>query len=185
MRHILSSVLVLATMMTMAVFAQDSAKATASKLVTGIQRADYEGNRAELQKLREALQNVKAPADDRRFAAQIHYWRRFAAWRRAINAFNEPQGPDPAEVDRDARLCIADFEQSLKADPTFSDSSIGMIGCLQTLAFLHRQDQSKVMEFVDRFRILYKENGQAARRQSALPLAARRRSVVRRAGNVE
>jgi hypothetical protein len=162
MRHLLSTVVVLTTVMTMPAVAQTGAKAIASKLVTDIQRADYEGNRAELQRLREALQSVKAPAGDRRFAAQIHYWQAFARWRRAINAFNEANAPDLADVERDARQCVADFEASLKADPTFSEASIGMIGCLQTLAFLHRNDVTKVMEFVDRFRILFKENGQAA-----------------------
>ena len=160
MRHILATVIVLSMAMTPPALAQTAAHATASKIVADIQRADYEGRRAALQQLREALQKVTPPADDRRFAAQLLYWQAFAAWRRAINAFNET--PDIADVDRDARQCVADFEASLNADPSFRDSSIGMIGCLQTLAFLHRNDPVKVNEFVDRFRVLFKENGQAA-----------------------
>ncbi|MEZ5320237.1 MAG: hypothetical protein R2752_22735 [Vicinamibacterales bacterium] len=62
----------------------------AASIVAAIRRADYEGDRDALRRLESDLAaRDTSPADESR----VHYWRGFALWRRAINAFND--APDP------------------------------------------------------------------------------------------
>src|SRR5580704_11912159 len=63
-----------------------SARKSAVSIVIKIQRADYEGDRAALNKLYDELVPF---ADQPEFASRVRYWRGFAKWRRAINGFNE------------------------------------------------------------------------------------------------
>ena len=77
----------------------------AIKIVTEIQRADYEGDRAALKRLSGEL----APfLEDEKLAAQIRYWRGFALWRRAINGFND--AVDPKELQEDLQLAVDEFD---------------------------------------------------------------------------
>jgi len=121
-------------------------------LVQAIQRADYQGDRAALQRLH---QELSALTEDPATAARQRYWEGFALWRRAINGNN--QKPPPEDLRADLTQAIADFERSVEADPTFDDSNVGRISCMQFLAFLDRGMPEKSKPLVDRFVALYKE----------------------------
>ena len=140
-------------------FATALAQTSAEKIVPAIIRADYEGDRAGLDRLFHDLQPVKVNATNRRLAAQVHYWRGFAKWRRAINGFNV--NADNADLEHDLRTAVAEFEASRAAEPSFTDAAVGLIGCLQNLTYVHRNDKVKTGEFVQRFVALFKELNQA------------------------
>jgi hypothetical protein len=100
-------------------------------IVAKIQRADYEGDRAALQRLHDEL----APfTKDEAVASRVLYWRGFALWRRALNGFND--SADPQELGRDLTGCVADFRDALARDPSFTDARIGASSCLVNHSFL-------------------------------------------------
>lgn len=104
------------------------------KIVTQIQRADYQGDRAALKSLYGEL----APfVDDRNLASRVRYWRGFALWRRAINGFND--SVDPKELQQDLRQAWDEFKDASTQDPAFVDAKIGSLSCVMLLAFSMRQ----------------------------------------------
>ena len=113
------------------------------QLVARIQRADYEGDRAELQRLYEEL---GAFQQDKRFAARVAYWRGFALWRKALNGFNE--SAPPKELEEDLELAVTEFEKSSAADPGFTDAKIAEGSCLSNLIFLSQDNSARVQELV-------------------------------------
>ena len=121
-------------------------------LVQAIQRADYQGDRAALQRLHRELSAVP---EDPPTAARQRYWEGFALWRRAINGANEKPPPDDLRTDLVAAL--SDFDRSLVADSKFDDANVGRISCLQFLAFVDRADPARSRESVSRFVTLFKE----------------------------
>lgn len=135
------------------------AQTPAEKLVTAIVRADYEGDRVALDRLYDELKAVRPADGNRRQAAQLHYWLGFAKWRRAINGFNV--NADPAELEKDLNMAVSALEASRAADRSFHDASVSMLGCLQSLMFIHRNDKTKSGEIVQRFLALFKETMQA------------------------
>ena len=66
------------------------------RIVTQIQRADYEGDCPTLRRLHDELTPT---SEDNKLAARVLYWRGFALWRRAINGFNE--SPTPTDLEGD------------------------------------------------------------------------------------
>src|SRR5689334_10535689 len=74
--------------------AEDSSE-HAARIVAQIQRADYEGDRAALQR---GYDELKPFTEDQDLASRIRYWRGFAQWRRAINGFND--AADPKELEQ-------------------------------------------------------------------------------------
>src|SRR4029077_13762432 len=72
------------------------------KIVEQIKRADYEGDRAALQRLHGEL--TPSP-DNKTLSSRELYWRGFALWRRAINGFNE--SPTPKDLQEDLNGAIA------------------------------------------------------------------------------
>lgn len=120
-------------------------------LVKRIQRADYEGNRVELNRLYDAL----APFTGGSRASRVHYWRGFAKWRRALNGFND--SVDPAEITADLTQALAAFEQALESDPRFSDARIAAASCLGNLIFLNQSNPDKVRDLVTRSSALLRE----------------------------
>jgi tetratricopeptide (TPR) repeat protein len=131
-------------------------------LVARIQRADYEGDRATLKRLYDALTPVLTPAGgighnnaDDRLASRVHYWRGFALWRRAINGFND--SVDPKDLEADLRHALGEFDEALSRDSKFADASVGSIGALQGLAFLYRNDPVAIQEFIPRLVQLLKD----------------------------
>ena len=124
----------------------------ARKLVIQIQRADYHGDRAELQKLFGALSPL---ADDKQIGSRVRYWRGFALWRRAFNGFND--SVDSKELEKDLNGAIAEFEQSSASDPKFWDPKIAIYSCEMTLMYLHMRDQEAVQAHLAKLSALLKE----------------------------
>jgi hypothetical protein len=112
---------------------------TARDLVAQVQRADYEGDRAALARLRNALSMF---LDDPALAVRVHYWRGFAMWRRALNGFNDRVAP--AELDQDLTECVAEFRAAQAKAPEWVEAKIGAASCLVNQSFLRltRGDQS-------------------------------------------
>ena len=115
----------------MAAPAQETRHVVAT-IVTNIQRADYEGDRPGLKRLRAEL---SAFVDDRELASRVLYWRGFALWRRALNGFND--GADRREIEEDLTQCVTDFREAVARDPAFVDAKIGAASCLVNRSFLN------------------------------------------------
>jgi hypothetical protein len=101
------------------------------RIVAGIQRADYEGNRPALASLYEELGPF---LDGGRIVSRVLYWRGFAMWRRALNGFND--GALPRDLEDDLTRCTADFRSALTRDPDFVEAKIGAASCLINHSFL-------------------------------------------------
>ena len=104
---------------------------TARDLVAQIQRADYEGDRAALGRLREVLSPF---VNDPAIASRVRYWRGFAMWRRALNGFNDRVVS--AELEQDLTACVAEFRAALTAAPGWVEAKIGAASCLVNQSFL-------------------------------------------------
>jgi hypothetical protein len=133
---------------------------TAADIVIRIQRADYEGDRATLQRLHDELTPLAASSDDRHVTSRVRYWQGFALWRRALNGFTD--SATPAELERDLQLAIEQFEKSVEADAAFVDSKLGIASCLGNIAALHGKDQARVQKLLPRIIQLTKESQAAA-----------------------
>ena len=133
---------------------------TAADVVIRIQRADYEGDRAALQRLHDELTALAARSDDRHLTSRVRYWQGFALWRRALNGFND--AATPSELERDLQLAIGRFEQALELDAAFVDSKLGIASCLGNMAALHRRDQARVQGLLPRIIQLTKESQAAS-----------------------
>ena len=91
------------------------------QIVSQIQRADYEGDRAALQRLYAGL--LPVPRDDKKLASRIHYWRGFALWRRALNGFNENVDPN--------QLFAAPGPQNSNSATVFGTPTFGFVTAAQ------------------------------------------------------
>lgn len=131
--------------------ANDIAKQVAP-IVAQIQRADYEGDRAAMQR---GYGDLKPFLEDKELASRIRYWRGFAQWRRAINGFND--SVDPKELEQNLKAALDEFKIAMEKDPAFVDAKVGTISCLGYLAFMNRQDQARAKEFVGQIIPLVKE----------------------------
>src|SRR5256714_426777 len=128
------------------------ARDQASRIVSEIQRADYEGNQAGMQKgydeLAPFVENVE-------LASRARYWRGFAMWRKAVNGFND--SVDPKELEQDLKQALDEFKDAQAKDPGFVDAKIGTILCLGYVAFMNRQDPSRAKEFIGQMLQVVKE----------------------------
>jgi uncharacterized protein len=122
------------------------------RIVTRIQRADYEGDRATLKRLHDELTPI---AEDNKLASRVLYWRGFALWRRAINGFND--SPTPTDLEADLTQAVADFKDSIARDPAFVEPKIGAGSSLGYLMFLHRKDPTLMQELLQQSSPLLKE----------------------------
>jgi hypothetical protein len=100
------------------------------RMVTQIQKADYEGDRSTLQRLYGELTPFTR---NKEFASRVFYWRGFALWRRAINGFNE--NADKRDLEHDLHQAAEEFQNSASADPAFVDSKIALGSCFGPLAY--------------------------------------------------
>jgi hypothetical protein len=136
----------------------DDVPENAASIVVRIQRADYEGDQAAMQRgyddLEPFLQNQK-------LASRIRYWRGFAQWRRAINGFND--SVDPKESEQHLKTALDEFKIAMEKDSTFVDAKVGTISCLGFLAFINRKDQTRAKELVGQILPLVKEADEMAR----------------------
>ncbi|MGC2467297.1 MAG: SRPBCC domain-containing protein [Candidatus Acidiferrum sp.] len=111
------------------------------KIVTQIQRADYEGDRAALKRLYNELAPIP---EDKKLASRMLYWRGFALWRRAANGFNDTS--DPKEIGEDLEQAVNEFNDAIARDPGFVDAEAGAASCLNSLIFLNQKDSVRVQE---------------------------------------
>jgi hypothetical protein len=100
------------------------------KIVTQIQKADYEGDRPTLQRL---FGELTPFTGNKEFASRVFYWQGFALWRKAINGFNE--NVDKADLQHDLQQAAEEFDNSASADPAFVDSKIALGSCFGLLAY--------------------------------------------------
>jgi hypothetical protein len=107
-------------------------------IVSDIQRADYEGDRAALTRLREELTPFVTTDSSPALASRVLYWRGFALWRRAINGFNET--PAPQDLEADLTRARDDFRAALARDPNFVDAKAAEASCTVAIGVLHRGD---------------------------------------------
>jgi len=128
-----------------------------SAMVSEIQRADYEGDQAAMQRGYDGLEPF---VDDQTLGSRVRYWRGFAQWRRAINGFND--SVDPNEQEQHLRTALDEFRSAMEKDQVFVDAKIGTISCLGFLAFMNRKDQPRAQEFVSQILPLLKEAIEAA-----------------------
>lgn len=136
----------------LSVSAADKAREQVVKIVAQIQRADYEGDRAELKRLFAAL----APfAEKKQLASRVRYWRGFALWRRAINGSNDHVAAQ--ELEEDLNQALYEFDVSAKLDQDFVEAKIATLSCLGYLAFLHRTEQAQLQTYVARLLPLLKD----------------------------
>ena len=123
------------------------------RIVTRIQRADYEGDRTALKSLHDQLTPIPA---DNKLASRELYWRGFAMWRRAINGFNET--PTPTDLEGDLIQGIADFRDSIARDPAFVEPKIGAGSSYGYMMYIHHKDQARVQELIQQSSPLLKES---------------------------
>lgn len=97
------------------------------KIVSQIQRADYEGDRAALNQL---YQQLVPFVDEPEIASRVRYWRGFAKWRRAINGLNET--PTPTDLTEDLTEAEGEFDAAIQRDPGFVDAKVGVASCVGT-----------------------------------------------------
>jgi hypothetical protein len=129
--------------------AADPAREQVIKIVTQIQRADYEGDRAALKRLHAEL----APfVEKKELASSVLYWRGFALWRRAMNGFND--NVDQKELQADMQHALDEFDASAAQNSTFADAKIGALSCLSFLAYQTQSDPARVQEFITKGRQL-------------------------------
>ena len=136
---------------------RDDPRDQAARIISQLQRADYEGNQAAMQKSYDELAPFLKNND---FVSRIRYWRGFAQWRRAINGFND--AVDPNELENDLKLALEEFKASLEADPAFVDAKVGMISSLGYMAFMNMKNQERAKELVGQLMPLLKDAMQSA-----------------------
>ena len=140
MKQLLIALISVAPAFSEAIRANDPHEQAAS-IVAQIQRADYEGDRAAMQR---GYDDLKPFTEDPGLASRIRYWRGFAKWRRAINGFND--AVDPKELTRDLNSALDEFRAAIELDPKFVDARIGIISSLGFLLFADRQDETRKKE---------------------------------------
>lgn len=130
----------------------------AIQIVSRIQRADYEGDRATLRKCYDEL----APfLNDKDLASRVRYWRGFALWRDAINGFNESK-VDPNALEQILMRAVDEFKAALASDPAFVDAKVGIISCLGYVTYIHRKEPERAKELVAQIMPLVEEAKAAA-----------------------
>ena len=130
----------------------NDAREQAAPIIAQIQRADYEGDRAAMQR---GYDELKPFTEDEKFASRIRYWRGFAQWRRAINGFND--AVDPKELARDLNTALDEFKAAIELDPKFVDAKVGIISSLGFLLFADPRDEAHKMERVQQILATEKE----------------------------
>ena len=132
--------------------ADNDIRAQAQRIVSQIQRADYEGDRTALKKYYDELTPF---LENKELASRIRYWRGFDLWRSAINGFND--SVDPNELERLFMQAVDEFKGAAARDPAFIDAKVGMISCLGYVTYIHRKEPERMQELMTRITPLIKE----------------------------
>jgi tetratricopeptide (TPR) repeat protein len=121
-------------------------------IVVRILRADYEGDRAAMQR---GFDDLAPFMEQKEIASRVRYWRGFAQWRRAINGFND--AVDPKEQEKDLNTALDEFKIALERDPRFVDAKLGIMSCNGLLLFVEPKDEARRRERIERILALEKE----------------------------
>lgn len=123
------------------------------RIVDQIRRADYEGDREALRRLRLALTPFVVNRD---LSSRVHYWRGFALWRRALNGFNDHV--DPKDLQADLLQAMDDFEDAVAKDPGLVDAKVAALGCAGYLAFATgEKDNDRIQHWIAKGETLQRE----------------------------
>jgi hypothetical protein len=157
-----ASILLASLTIALAAPAVDPSREQVVKIVTQIQQADYEGDRAALNHLYEQLVPF---VDQPELASRVRYWRGFAKWRRAINGFNET--PTPKDLAEDLTEGESEFDAAIQKDPGFVDAKVGAASCILNRLFLegvfaNEKDPARLREILAPASLLLKEATAAA-----------------------
>lgn len=152
MRHKLIVLLTSAPFLAAFGTARETARDKVVQIVHEIQRADYGDERTILQKCYDELTPF---LDDEQIASRVRYWRGFAQWRNVLNGFNDLAAPK--ELDRLATQAVDEFKEALAKDSGFVDAKVGLIGCLGSLVFIHRNEPDRVLQLQGQISSLVKE----------------------------
>lgn len=114
--------------------------------VERIRRADFEDDRSLLRDIPRELAIRPLPQS---LTGAFHYWMGFAAWRRAINGFND--GVGPAESGADLNTGVSEFTIAAESEPYRPEALIGQAGCLMSLIYLDYADVSKRQAHIKAF----------------------------------
>ena len=127
------------------------------RIVSRIQRADYEGDRVALKRRYDELAQF---VDNKTLTARVRYWRGFAMWRRAINGFND--AVDPKELEQDLQLAMDEFDKVTETEPGFGDAKIALVSCISLVGYIHQKDAERLKELFAQLTPVAKEAKEAA-----------------------
>ena len=127
------------------------------RIVSRIQRADYEGDRVALKRRYDELAQF---VDNKALAARVRYWRGFAMWRRAINGFND--AVDPKELEQDLKQALDEFKKVTEKEPGFGEAKIAMVSCISLLGYIHQKDPERLKELITELVPVIKEAKEVA-----------------------
>jgi tetratricopeptide (TPR) repeat protein len=135
----------------------EDAREPVVRIVSRVQRADYEGDRVMLKRRYDELEQFLT---DKSVAARVRYWRGFAMWRRAINGFND--AVDPKELERDLQKALDEFKEVKEKEPGFGDAKIAMVSCISLVGYIHQKDAERLQELIGELVPAIKEAKEAA-----------------------
>ncbi|HEV8117286.1 MAG TPA: hypothetical protein VGQ32_02110 [Thermoanaerobaculia bacterium] len=135
--------------------ASADARGKVAGIAAKILKADYGDDRPALRKLYEELAPYTAEAGDPVFVSRVRYWRGFALWRRVLNGFNDKAPRE--EQEQDLNGCIAEFDDALAKDPSFTDARVGKVSCLVGLYLLDQKDAERRAQYITQFNQLREE----------------------------
>ena len=127
------------------------------RIVSRIQRADYEGDRVALKRRYDELAKF---VTNKTLTARVRYWRGFAMWRRAINGFND--SVDPKELEHDLQQALDEFSKVTETEPGFGDAKIAMVSCISLVGYIHQKDAERLKELLAQLTPVAKEAKAAA-----------------------
>ena len=113
------------------------------RIVSRVQRADYEGDRVMLQRRYDELEQFLT---NKTLTARVRYWRGFAMWRRAINGFND--AVDPKELEQDLKQALDEFGKVTEKEPGFGEAKIAIVSCISLLGYIHQKEPEKLKELI-------------------------------------
>jgi hypothetical protein len=127
------------------------------RIVSRVQRADYEGDRVMLQRRYDELEQFLT---NKTLTARVRYWRGFAMWRRAINGFND--AVDPKELEQDLKQALDEFGKVTEKEPGFGEAKIAVVSCISLLCYIHQREPEKLKELITQLLPAVKEAKEAA-----------------------
>jgi hypothetical protein len=150
--RLISAAIVVTAMVTVLGVSDESPREPVIRIVSRIQRTDYEGDQAGMRK---AYDDLTPFLENKELAPRVRYWRGFAQWRRAVNGFND--AVDPKELEQDLNHALDEFKEVKENESGFDEARIGMVSCLSLIGYIHQKDAARVQELMGQLVPLAKE----------------------------